>query len=463
MPTTASESAPWTLLEELAESGDAARLKEETDAMGLRDTARALSRLDTETQAKVITTLDPEDAAEIVEEITDSEAAELLAMLDPKQAASILDAMESAGTADVLSLLPEDTVDELLSHMDPEEAEDARLLRQYEEDEAGGIMITEYLAYPEDYTVRQVVSDMRDHSEDYAHYSVQYVYVVDKDERLRGVLPLRDMLLTPGKEIVSSIMIKNPIAVLDHDSLDQLVDFFSDYGFLGVPVTDEDSKLLGIVRRGDVMEAVGDRHQSDFLKAQGIIGGEELRTMPVMTRAKRRLAWLSINIGLNFIAASIIGIYTGTLEQVIALAIFLPVISDMSGCSGNQAVAVSMRELTLGLIRPTEFFYVWLKEGMVGMINGVALGVLIACVAWLAPFGLWQGGPALGLVVGGALCLNTLVAVLLGGTIPLLLKRFEQDPALASGPILTTVTDMCGFFFVLSFATALLPYLVGGE
>ncbi len=139
---------------------------------------------------------------------------------------------------------------------------------------------------------------------------------------------------------------------------------------------------------------------------------------------------------------------------MIALAVFLPIISDMSGCSGNQAVAVSLRELSLGLLRPSDVLRVWFQEVSVGLINGLALGLLIAGVAVL-----WKGNPYLGLVVGLALGLNTLVAVSIGGTVPLLVKRFQMDPAIASGPILTTVTDMCGFFFVLGIATALLPYL----
>jgi magnesium transporter len=143
-------------------------------------------------------------------------------------------------------------------------------------------------------------------------------------------------------------------------------------------------------------------------------------------------------------------------SAVIALAIFLPIISDMSGCSGNQAVAVSMRELSLGLVRPNELLRVWLKELSVGVINGAALGLLIGGVAWL-----WQGNPYLGLVVGSALALNTVVAVSIGGILPLLLKRHHVDPAIASGPILTTVTDMCGFLSVLGIATLLLSRLTG--
>jgi len=130
-------------------------------------------------------------------------------------------------------------------------------------------------------------------------------------------------------------------------------------------------------------------------------------------------------------------------------------VSDMSGCSGNQAVGVTMRELSLGLVRPKDAFKVWLKEISVGVINGIALGILIGIVAWV-----WKGSPALGFVIGAALALNTILAVSIGGVVPLVLKRIGQDPAIASGPLLTTVTDMAGFFFVLSLATLMMPWLV---
>jgi len=157
---------------------------------------------------------------------------------------------------------------------------------------------------------------------------------------------------------------------------------------------------------------------------------------------------------LNVLAASVIAAYQETLSAVIALAVFLPIISDMSGCSGNQAVAVSIRELTLGLIRPYEYLRVVVKEGAVGIMNGIALGILLGGLAFI-----WKQNVYLSLVVGAALALNTVVAVLIGGLVPLALKALRLDPALASGPILTTVTDMCGFFLVLSMASAVLPRL----
>jgi magnesium transporter len=165
---------------------------------------------------------------------------------------------------------------------------------------------------------------------------------------------------------------------------------------------------------------------------------------------------LSSNIVLNIIAASVISAYEETLAAVIAIAIFLPMVSDMSGCSGNQAVGVSMRELALGLTRPVDVFHVLRKELSVGIINGIVLGILIGIVAWL-----WKDNAYLGLVIGLALSVNTLIAVSIGGTVPLLLKRFGVDPAVASGPLLTTVTDMAGFFLVLSLASLFMPQLLG--
>lgn len=157
---------------------------------------------------------------------------------------------------------------------------------------------------------------------------------------------------------------------------------------------------------------------------------------------------------LNILAASVIVAFEDTLAALIALAVFLPIVSDMSGCSGNQAVAISMRELTLGIVTSRDVFRVWLQEVKVGLINGCSLGLLLGFAAWV-----WKGDLVLAGVVGAALSLNTVIAVSIGGTVPLIVKRFGADPAVASGPVLTTITDMCGFFLVLGLATLALPWL----
>jgi magnesium transporter len=157
---------------------------------------------------------------------------------------------------------------------------------------------------------------------------------------------------------------------------------------------------------------------------------------------------------LNIVAVSVIAWYEQTLTALIALAVFLPILSDMGGCAGNQAVAVTLRELALGVLRVTEIGRVLAKEAALGLLNGVLLGILLAVVAWL-----WKGNPWLGLVVGGALALQSVLATCLGGALPLLLKRLRIDPALAAGAILTSITDLCGFFLALYFANAMMPWL----
>jgi len=253
---------------------------------------------------------------------------------------------------------------------------------------------------------------------------------------------------------IDELMLTNPKSLDVDTPLEELERFFDHHQWLGVPVLEKDAHLVGIVRRVNVEEAAEERSSRHFLQFMGILGGEELRTMPLRLRSFRRLSWLSINIVLNIVAASVIAMHQETLSAVIALAVFLPIISDMSGCSGNQAVAVSMRELSLGLIRPREFWRVFSKEAGVGLINGVVLGLMLGLVAFM-----WKGNLVLGAVVAIALALNTVLAAVIGGTVPLLLRGLGQDPALASGPILTTITDMCGFLLVLSLASYCLPWL----
>ncbi len=440
-------------LEEKIGTASAGQLLEFIEGLPATDAARAISRLSEEEQTLLLTKLPPDAAAELLDELPDVQAAEMVEHLSAADAAAIVSELPSDEQADLVHDLSAATAEAILSELPSEEATQVRELSKYEDDVAGGLMVTEFLSYSEQATVADVVDDLRQNVEEYRHYEIQYAYVTSSENQLRGVLRLRDLLLARPQQPIHELMILHPMNVTDTTELEQLRDFFDSHPYFAVPVTSPQQKLLGVVRRSDVEEALGERSESDFRRSQGIMR-EELRTMPLRIRASRRLAWLSVNILLNIVAASVIAFYQETLAQVIALAVFLPIISDMSGCSGNQAVAVSMRELSLGLVDPREVLRVWLKEFAVGLINGFVLGGLIAAVAIL-----WQGNAYLGLVVGGAMMLNTLIAVTLGGSLPLVLKRMKVDPALASGPILTTVTDMCGFFLVLSFAAALLSRL----
>ncbi len=450
----AEEWRPWEKLRELAAQPDPKPIADALEQLSEADQVIALGRLTAEERGAVLAALEPARAAELLETLPDVHAAEAVGELAPEAAAEIIGELWSDDRADLFGQLEADDVEAILRESPSATAEEVRSLLQYPPESAGGLMITEYVAVHEDASVAEVVAELRQNVERYADYVAQYVYAVSAAGALRGVLPLRELLLARSDRKVRELMIPKPISLPTSATLDEVFELFDRHAFLGIPVTGKDGRLAGIVLREDVDDARVDRAASDQMKSLGIVGGEELRSMPVWLRSSRRLSWLSVSILLNVISASMVPLFQDTLVAAIALAFFLPVVSGMSGNAGSQAIAVSLRELSLGLVRPLDLSYVLAKEASVGALNGLILGTLIGAVALL-----WKGSAMLGLVVGGALALNTILAVTLGGTIPLLLRRIGADPALASGPILTTVTDLCGFFFVLSFASLVLAHL----
>ena len=449
-----NEGRSWSQIKRmLAEDVSPGEIQTYLDGLGASESLHAVFSLEEKDQRALLSALTPERAASIVEELPDGHAADLIEDMPPEDAAPIVEELASDHRVDVLSELDSDDAEAIIAELDEEDASEVRELISYEPDQAGGLMMTEFASYPMAKTVREVVEDLTADTVDYQFLTVHYVYVVVKEKKLKGVIRLRDLVFANPDRRIGDIATPALTVALDTE-LVELEDFFVEHDIAAVPVVDDRGFLQGIVRRRAVLEAIAERAEADHLKAAGIIGGDELRSMPVLIRSRRRLAWLSINILLNILAASIIAIYEDTLTAVIALAVFLPIVSDMSGCSGNQAVAVSMRELTLGAANPNDVLRVWRKEAVVGLINGIALGILLGAAAWV-----WKGNPVLGLVVGGALAANTVIAVSIGGTVPLLLRRLKLDPAVASGPLLTTVTDMCGFFLLLSIASLVLPAL----
>lgn len=452
----ANVQAQPPLLGELIKANNIAQIEAVFEELPPVEIARLISGTTKSEQIHLLEMLGPEKSAHLISKISGLGAANLVTQMPTPQAVSIVKEMSRDQQAHFLRTIDGNDSEAILGEIKPQKAKKIRKLMGYPENTAGALMITEYLSYDGDMLVKDVLDDLRAQGEEYSDYDIQYAYVVSDSGRLIGVLRLRDLLMAPRSKTIKEIMIKAPLHVDVNMALRSLKDFFRQYSFLGVPVVNGDGKLVGVVRSASVRDAANRQNNQLFLKFAGIVGGEEYRSMSLFKRSSRRLSWLSINILLNIVAASVIALYQDTLEKAIVLAVFLPIISDMSGCSGNQAVAVSIRELTLGLVRPRELVRVLAKESAIGLINGIALGILLGGAAIL-----WKGNPWLGLVVGVSLAANTLIAVSFGGLVPLILRGLRADPALASGPILTTVTDMCGFFFLLSFASILLPRLAG--
>ena len=440
-------------IRQLLEQGNVDGLSELLRSRPISDALRGFLRLEPDERDMVLKLLPADTAAELIDEAPNEIAVDLVERLEADTAADIIDELDSDVRADVIGELDADDAEAILAEMDVEDAADIRRLVGYDDETAGGLMQAEAFTFRETDTVGAVLQRLADGEEDFERYRGQHPYVLNDDRRPTGVVSLRSLLTAKRNARLSEIMVA-PLTVAVTTTLDELDDLFEMHPFLGLPVVEADGRLVGVVSRTAVADATREHLESDAMKLQGVVG-DELRSMPLLLRSRRRLAWLSANIFLNILAATVIASYEETLAAVIAIAFFLPMVSDMSGCSGNQAVAVTMRELSLGLVRPIDVFRVWSKEASVGVINGLVLGVLIGVVAWL-----WMDNAVLGLVIGAALAINTLIAVSIGGIVPLVVKRIGQDPAAASGPLLTTITDIAGFFLVLSIATLMMPALV---
>ena len=416
------------------------------------DVVRAMFRLDEDERQAILSALAPETAAEFIEDVPDEVAADLIEALPVQDAADIVTALPSHERADVLAEVEDEERLQILGALAPETAADARELMSYPAESAGGLMVRDFLSFPASASAREVLEDLTSGDHDLSPNLVRFAYAVNPEGRLIGMVRTRSLVAASPSTAIRDVMA--PATAINAEADLVTIDACLEEAEVeSLPVTDDDGRLLGVVDREHVDEALAERAAEDHLKSQGIVGGEELRSMPVGVRSRRRLSWLSINIVLNLIAASVIAAFEETLAALIALAVFLPIVSDMSGCSGNQAVAISMRELALGVTNPRDVLRVWWQEAKVGVLNGIALGALLGSIAWL-----WKG-PLVGGLVAFALAVNTLVAVSIGGTVPLLLKRFGADPAVASGPVLTTVTDLCGFFLLLGTATLAIAWL----
>ena len=445
----------WKLLHDAVEASDSEAAHDILEAASVDDQRRMVGLLDSEHRDALCALLPVDETAELIENMAEAQAVDMLEEMPVELAADVLEELGPDVSGDLLRELDEDSSEAILAEFDDtKESDEIRERVSYAWDSAGGLMSDRVVSFRENTTVAEVLTELGEHAEDYTDDEVQYFYVVDETEMLKGVLALRNLVLGRRALEIGKLMINDPTSVAVDMELELLHDMFESKNYLAFPVVDGEGKLLGIVTKDAMQEAMSDTQTDSYLKASGIVGGEELRSMPLKERCIRRLAWLGPNILLNLLAASIIANYQDTLQAVIALAVFLPMVSDMSGCSGNQAVAVSIRELTLGIIKPRDYFRVLMKEIWLGLNNGIVLGIVLGTLV-----AVWQGNIYFGMVIGGALMLNTILSVSIGGIVPLLLRKFKADPALASGPILTTCTDMSGFFLVLSLADAAMSKL----
>ncbi len=411
----------------------------------------------------------PDEAARVFEQVPVAEivpflerqpgdrTAALLRCLTPDRAARILAALGEVETRRLLGALEPNRAAHLLARLDPEErdaclatvdgaaAEELRALAEYPADSAGGLMDPRITTFRPDATVRDVVRRLRT----FRRKRVQEVFVVDPDDHLLGSVSLQDVVLAPATTRLDAIMRSPTPSVHATSPQDEVLAELDRFRIASLPVVDYDGRVVGVLRQGDLLTAAQKEATADAVTMVGA-GKDERALSPPLFAVRKRLPWLLVNLLTAFLAASVVGLFEDTIATFTALAVLLPVVAGQSGNTGAQALAVTMRGLALREVRVRQWLRVVLKEVAAGAGNGVAVALATSVAVYF-----WSGSVGLGLVIGVSMVISMTLAGLSGAAIPMVLTALRQDPAQSSSIILTTVTDVAGFFSFLGIATAL--------
>jgi magnesium transporter len=436
------------------EAGDVDAAVSALTSLRPADRAEVLADLPTTDQAEMLDELPPDEAAEILENLEDEEAAEVAEQLSTATLADVLDEMDPDDAADVLGDLSDAKAADTLAQM--EEAAEVRPLLEHEDDTAGGLMTPDFPHLRRQMTVQQAINSLRSlNPESETHY---YLYVVDRNNKLIGIVGLRELVMSDPQTAIEDIMNRDVISVPVGTDQEEVAQLMTKYGLAALPVVDTEGHLVGVISYDDIAEVIEDEATEDLYKLSNVSGDGDLQVFsPVRMAVSRRLPWLLINLFTAFLAASVVSLFEATIAKLALLAVFQSIVAGQGGNAGTQTLAMMVRGLAVGEVEFKDAWRAMAREAGIGLVHGAITGICVAIGAYL-----WKGIPVLGLVIGLAMVGNMIAAGIAGTLVPLALKALKLDPALASAVIVTTVTDCVGFGLFLGLATAFLPYLTPG-
>jgi magnesium transporter len=421
------------------------------------DAADVLEQLDEEDAAELLSELPAADAADILEQIAPELAAELVEEVSIEDLTAAVSEMTAEAAADLLFELDEEITEGVLARLDEESEQEIRSLLLYPQDSAGGLMTTDIASLHFGLTAGEAIERIRQLNDEYEDLS--YVYVVDDAERLKGVISFRDLVFKRPGVNLEEVMIPDPVSVDPFTDREEVAELAQRYHLFGIPVTDGNGRLLGMVTSDAVIEAVQDEATEDFAAAVGA-GVEETVYTAVPKSVRMRSPWLVLNLALSLLVALVIEQQTGIITRVPVLAALMPVVASLGGNSGNQSLAVMIRSLASDDVPRAQVASIMRRHAGTGLLNGAIVALAAAGLTFLLlGTGIFVSDVDSGqvvLVVALAVMVNLIIATLAGTAIPLVLRALGQDPAMASSIFLTTITDVVGFGGFLLVATALL-------
>lgn len=414
--------------------------------------AAHLEKMEEKEAIGVLKEISPPIAVAIFPHLSTSVAAHFLKTVPSELFIKIVEGLApQQGAAIFLKLSPEER-SALLDHLTPATQKNIQEILHYPEDSAGRMMTSEFTALRKDLLVRQAIEKIR--SMVRKGYNVLYVYVIDEENHLVGVLNMRDLMLAGGSMLVEDVMRRDVFSIPSFMDREEIANKITDKGLMAAPVIDAENHLLGILKTDQILHHVQEEDTEDIQKMFGA-GGDERAFSPIRFSLKTRLPWLHVNLVTAFLAAFVVGLFEEIIAKITVLAVFLPVVAGQGGNAGAQSLAVVMRGLVMREIPKGRVRHLILKESIIGMCNGIIVGLVTGITAWF-----WKGNPFLGVVIALAMMVNLFMAGFSGALIPITMKALGLDPAQSSNIILTTITDVVGFLAFLGFAMIFQSYLV---
>ena len=395
---------------------------------------------------------DPSKAAEVLSEIEWGLRALLVQSMDTARAIQILQEMPSDDTAEIISNLPEELAGKILQGMKKEDLADVEGLLSYPEETAGRIMNPGYFALHENTSVREAIKAVQKNAD---AEMVFYIYVVDDRNHLVGVISLRQLLLVPPQKRLRDIMSTEVFSVQTHEDQEEVARVVEKYNILAVPVVDEENKLVGVITVDDVIDILQDEATEDFLKMAGTKEEEFVYVDNILKISRLRFPWLLTNLLGGLATGYLLWLFKITIRDILTLVTFIPVITAMGGNAGLQSSTIMIRGFATGRIEYARLTSILFKEIRVGIIMGLVCGAVVGVVGTV-----WHGNPVIGLVVCAAMIIAMTVACSMGALAPSFFRKIHIDPAVASGPFVTTANDITGILIYLGTATIFLKYIV---
>ena len=392
--------------------------------------------------------VDPDVHGEVLLHVNDEVRSGLIEEMETGELVAATEGLDTDDLADLLQDLPGTVIHEVLRSMDLQNRQRLESVLSYPEDTAGGLMNVDTITVRADVTLDVVLRYLRLRGE--IPDLTDSLMVVDRYDKYLGILPLSTLLTRDPDLTVAEVMEKDVEGIPADMPAVQVAKLFEDRDLVSAPVVDENGKLLGRITIDDVVDVIRDEADHNMMSMAGLDEEDDIFA-PVVPSARRRAVWLGINLLTAFLASWVIGMFEGTIEKAVALAVLMPIVASMGGIAGSQTLTIVIRGLALGQIGKSNSRWLMFKELAVGSLNGLLWALVVAVIAMA-----WFQDYHIGLIIGMALVINLVIAALAGFSIPLLLRRFGIDPALAGSVLLTTVTDVVGFMTFLGLGTLFL-------